>query len=157
MLDDIYIGTNPNGPQALAATADLGSHSYEVYLDGNKVATQKGNSFLFTNLTEGSHTAGVKAVYASGMSKMTTIGFGVTTSINDEEGNNITFYPNPAKDKLFIEGEYDLLQILSATGFPVATYEQASEINVSSLSEGVYIVRITKGEQIVIKKLVVKK
>lgn len=158
MLDDIYIGTNPNRPQALAAVADPGSHSYEVYLDGNKVATQKGNTFLFTNLTEGSHTAGVKAVYTSGMSKMTTINFAVTLSgINDEESNNITLYPNPAKDKLFVEGEYDILQIFSATGFPVATYEQASEINVSSLSEGVYIVRITKGEQIFIKKLVVKK
>ena len=64
MVDDI-----------IYATEDFASPiSYELYLDGTKVkdATVSELSYTFTNLANGEHTVGVKAIYGSGASEMVT-------------------------------------------------------------------------------------
>ncbi len=50
---------------------------YDVYIDNmtSPVANVKTQNYSATNLSLGTHTAGVKAVYASGASQMTTITF----------------------------------------------------------------------------------
>lgn len=52
--------------------------------------------------------------------------------------------PNPAKDRVIVEGiEAAEVQVYNALGQLVKTVQNANEINVSDLMEGIYLLRIT--------------
>lgn len=83
IIDDIYIGpadqipgTTTDAPMRAAGKAT----SYDVYLDNRKLVNTTETEYLLQNLSEGSHTAGVVARYASGDTEMATVDFTVTTS-----------------------------------------------------------------------------
>ena len=84
LIDDIFIGdaTDIPGVTALRAPArEPGrAESYEVFLDGVKVGTTAAKEYLLTGLTDGTHTAGVRAVFASGASEMLTAQFEVKST-----------------------------------------------------------------------------
>lgn len=145
MIDDIYIGSLPRMKTAKEKSAQAKDNTptveYEVYLDGNKVGTTSGNSYLFENLAEGEHEAGVKAVYNSGESAIVTIKFGEVSGIEDVKATNkLSIYPNPAKTLVHIEGNYDHFVISSINGARVLESEKETTVNVSGLEPGVYIV-----------------
>lgn len=77
MLDDFYVG--PSEEEAGAAVGDC---SYRIYLDGELAAETDERSYTFTDLTEGTHTIGVQAVYATGNSAITEIDVTITSGIN---------------------------------------------------------------------------
>ena len=62
-------------------------------------------------------------------------------------------YPNPAKDEITVEGANDDILIFSANGGLVSTMKAADRavINVSSLADGVYILRSGKSAARIIK------
>ena len=53
---------------------------YEVYLDNVKLGDTTDKEWLLEGLEAGNHTAGVKAVYASGVSEMAVVSFTLITS-----------------------------------------------------------------------------
>lgn len=63
-------------------------------------------------------------------------------SVNDVEELAVMVYPNPAKDILTIEGQYNTLSIIDVTGKTVKTVSGQSTINVSDLKNGMYILNI---------------
>ncbi len=66
-----------------------------------------------------------------------------------EDNSTIGVYPNPAKEKIPIDGILpDEVQIYNAYGQLVKTVQNANEINVSDLMEGVYLLRITAADGI---------
>ena len=69
------------------------------------------------------------------------------TSVNENETGTVSLYPNPANDKLYLEGLEDgcEISIYNALGMKVkATTLQgeSNEINISDLTAGLYLVRI---------------
>ena len=62
-------------------------------------------------------------------------------------------YPNPAKDEITVEGANDDILIFSANGGLLSTTKAADRavINVSSLADGVYILRSGKSAARIIK------
>lgn len=109
MLDDIAIGISES--KALK--------SYEVYLDGVKQADVNDLNYKFTGLSIGSHTAGVKAVYGSAVSEMTTIDFEVTGvavaaaisgTVTDISGTGLSGV------KVKISGDYTYETVTDASG-----------------------------------------
>ena len=62
-------------------------------------------------------------------------------------GFSVQVYPNPAKDKVVIEGiEASEVQVYNALGQMVKTVLRTNEIDLSGLVEGVYLLRITGAE-----------
>lgn len=157
MLDDIYIGSLPEHMPKASKTVGVkaGGHSYEVYLDGEKIATQSENTYLFTKLTEGKHKAGVKAVYTTGASELVEIEFNVLTGITNAADDLLMIYPNPAKERLYIRGDYDYVKIYNLTGSVVGIYEPGGYLDISQLVDGVYMVELQNGDQAKVVKLVV--
>lgn len=97
LLDDWeYIAVNEGVPS-----------SYEAYLDGNKLSAVIGadaTSYLFTGLSNGKHTLGVKAIFASGVSSLVTTEVNITDApdmISMEEVASVKLYPNPSVDGIF--------------------------------------------------------
>ena len=65
----------------------------------------------------------------------------------EENSLQINVYPNPAKDRVIVEGvEAAEVQVYNALGQLVKTVQNANEINVSDLLEGIYLLRITAAD-----------
>ena len=65
----------------------------------------------------------------------------------EENALQINVYPNPAKDRVIVEGvEAAEVQVYNALGQLVKTVQNANEINVSDLMEGVYLLRIADAD-----------
>lgn len=136
MIDDIKITDEVEETKALT--------QYEIYLNEKFVDMTTSTTYNFTDLTEGSYTAGVKAVYTTGESAVSTIPFTVTNvGVNDEvEMSQIRLYPNPVQNLLNVEGEYELLEIYNTSGQLEMTVRGESAINVEGLYRGVHVVKI---------------
>ena len=146
MLDDIYIGSLPQKRMMKAPAAEdvqRPAVSYNVYLDGNLVATTDQISYRFVDFKDGAHTAGVEAVYYSGTSKMETIRFGEDAGIDGVYGAQVKVYPNPTSGYLKVEGDYTSLTLTNASGVTVKVFEGVQEnIDLSDLPEGIYFLTV---------------
>lgn len=84
LIDDIFIGDATDIPGVTAVRAPARepgvAESYEVYLDDVKTGTTAAKEYLLTGLSDGTHTVGVRAVFASGASEMLTAQFEVTST-----------------------------------------------------------------------------
>ena len=70
-----------------------------------------------------------------------------TASINDQNQLDISIYPNPTNDKLFIQGLSDATEvsIYNVLGKEVLSVKNTNNINVKALPSGVYVIRISDG------------
>jgi len=97
MLDDISVEMNRGVTRTLTG--------YKLYLDGTEVGTSATNEYKFTNLSIGTHTAGVRSVYTSGESEIATKTFEIIKTdigINETNTSNIQLYPNPFTKEIHI-------------------------------------------------------
>jgi hypothetical protein len=79
-----------------------------------------------------------------------------TTDIN-ELTSNISIYPNPVKDVLTIEGSYVSIEIVDLFGKVVLSSGTQKVIDVSNLSNGVYLANIKNQKSIIVKKITITK
>jgi len=79
-------------------------------------------------------------------------------SINDQDVSNISLYPNPVVDKLFIKGLSDAtkVSIYNILGRLVISKTTSNEIDVDNLQGGIYIVKIVDGKKEIVKKFIKK-
>lgn len=78
-----------------------------------------------------------------------------------QKTEQLNFYPNPVSNgKIFLTSnttstkEVEIFDVLGKSVFKVAT--ASKEINISSLTTGVYIIKIKEGEVSATRKLIVK-
>ena len=65
----------------------------------------------------------------------------------EEEAESIGIYPNPAKDRIVVEGmEAVEVKVYNTSGQMVKCVRETNEIDVEGLAEGVYLVRIMDAE-----------
>lgn len=113
----------------------------------------------------GEHTFTVTVTSEQGcvISKTQNLYFDPCTSVSNLNTKEVAIYPNPVQDILTIELQEDGLSnytITSANGSEVmkgsfSTYNQI--LNVRSLSNGVYMLRIETGEKIIVKRFVINR
>ena len=67
-----------------------------------------------------------------------------------EEASTISFYPNPAKDRITVSGTFNLsiLLIYNSNGQLVKATRQSEEIDISELPSGLYFAKAIEGEEI---------
>jgi len=89
-----------------------------------------------------------------------TIVFSVATGINDSQGRNLRLYPVPARDEITAEGieGITLIEIFEVTGNKVTAIrcegDTIREIPLSSLPRGLYVMKLTGPDGVVMKKFV---
>ncbi len=155
MIDDIFIGIEtPDGIDAAAIRSDL---TFEVWLDGEKAANTDSPAFLFSGLSNGTHHAGVKALFKSATTPLIETEF----TVNDEAGTGnilgnatVQIYPNPTKDIVHITGSYERTTVYNATGQKVGEYAFGQQIDLSGQPAGIYVVQIQSNETQLSRKLV---
>ena len=73
----------------------------------------------------------------------TTFYYSNCVGLNEKPESLLTIYPNPAKEKVTIEGiEIAEMQVYNALGQLVKTVRNSNEISVEGLAEGVYLLHI---------------
>ena len=79
-------------------------------------------------------------------------------SVNDPDVTNISIYPNPVVDKLFIEGLSDAskVSIYNIFGKLVKPKITLKAIDVDNLQSGIYIVKIADQQKEIVKKFIKK-
>jgi len=71
----------------------------------------------------------------------------------EDQLSYLAIYPNPVNDVLYVDGDYDAIQIFDILGNPLLKSENQSDINVSYLSAGTYIIELKVANKAVYKKL----
>ena len=66
----------------------------------------------------------------------------ISTSIDDKI-NSLLIYPNPVKDKLYIEGIYEYIEIVDLSGKILIYSEMKESIDISNLTDGLYFIQVT--------------
>jgi hypothetical protein len=153
MLDDIRVDMPSKSP----AKSFMG---YTIYLDGTEVITGHSTTdYTFTNLTNGDHVAGVKAVYSSGESVIATIPFKVTLGIDDIGNNNVKIYPNPSTGLVNISvTESSNIIVSDIAGKIVDKFQVNAETTINfTQSAGVYFVKVESAHAVSTHKLVITK
>ena len=79
-----------------------------------------------------------------------------STDIN-EKISSLSVYPNPVKDVLTIEGNYTSVDIYDVFGKLVLSAKSAKTINVSSLSNGIYMLNINTEKGAATQKITITK
>lgn len=79
------------------------------------------------------------------------------TNINEIQAIETNIYPNPAKDILIVDNvnnaDIYIYNTLGQMVKKITNVVGSKEINVSDLNNGMYIVRIQKGESVQTKKI----
>ena len=95
VLDDLYVGSVEEESKAEAKGDAKRVEEYVVYLDEEEAGTTRDVNYRFEGLSEGLHTAGVKAVYTTGESETVSKEFEVDLphkvifSVMDSEGRQV--------------------------------------------------------------------
>ncbi|MEN8826496.1 MAG: BspA family leucine-rich repeat surface protein, partial [Wenyingzhuangia sp.] len=76
--------------------------------------------------------------------------------INDQKLTNISIYPNPVNDKLFVQGVLYVseISIYDVLGKLVLSKTTSSELDVSNLKKGIYLIKIKDQQKETIQKFI---
>ena len=78
-----------------------------------------------------------------------------TQGVDENEAESFEVYPNPMNNTLFINGNVQTVAIFNAVGQQVLFVENANQIDVESLSDGLYFVKVSdRNGNSVVKKIV---
>ena len=77
----------------------------------------------------------------------------VWTGTKDLISSDINIYPNPAKDNLVVKGSYDYIEIFDLLGKSLLFSNDQTNINVSNLDPGMYILEIKSDEKSISTKI----
>lgn len=80
---------------------------------------------------------------------------GIVLSNDNYIKKNKTVYPNPAQNKIFVNGHYDTFQIYNSSGCVLYnTNESKQEFDISFLKPGIYYVKQINGSHSIVTKLI---
>lgn len=106
------------------------------------------------------HEYYVTAVYSDGCeaASETLIGEGIPSSVNENESELISIYPNPSNDLIYIKGNVAACEIYDIVGkmLKKATTD-VEEISVKDLESGIYMMRVLTENGNVITEKIIKK
>ena len=114
-----------------------------------------------TNLPQGEYVYALAAVYPGGEYSEVLYSDNVSVKQSGVESvqlaSKFIVAPNPVSTELSVNMTCDRMELYNASGALSASVENASQMNVSALDEGVYLLRAVIGESIVIKRILIKK
>lgn len=80
----------------------------------------------------------------------------VITSVRNQNAlEPITVFPNPAKDKIHIQGDYQSLELFTISGDKINIDYESGELNVLGLNNGIYILKVKSRAEVISKKIIV--
>ena len=154
-------------------TGDENTSSYDICENAEVIANTTETSFIVKNLSLGWHCfkiIGVNGIKRSEPSEIQCVEMGTGNGNEDEDGNwnedsieeltsSLLLYPNPVNDKLYIETEVEVEEVVVYDIYgrrqePSAISCQLSAIDVTDLKKGVYFVKVVTSEGDIVKRII---
>ncbi len=76
------------------------------------------------------------------------------SSLEDMEESALSFYPNPAKDRVSFSEKIERVELMDLTGKLIKSFENANEINIEGISSGVYFLKLHAFDKTTTQKLI---
>ncbi len=155
-----YCSGIPNQPEVLLTDGELGVDgnfdSYQWYLDGAPITG--ATSATHTPTENGSYTV---KVTASGCEREAKALAYDATGIVSLKNAAVRIYPNPANESITIDHlpQFSEVRITDLTGKTVALLypkEQSVQLTVQSWEQGMYLVQITKNQEVITSLLTIQ-
>jgi surface protein len=79
-----------------------------------------------------------------------------TASIDDQNQLDISIYPNPTSDIVYIDGNYTQLKVIiyNVLGKEILNKSITNSIDISHLDNGVYILQLSDGVKLITRKII---
>lgn len=138
--------------------------SYQIYRDENLIAILENTEYEYTDTI----TVGVSASYyvtsvyddeCEASSEIIEV-IGQHDGLNDVSLDNVSFYPNPVNDVVYIKGDVIACEVYDLVGKLLLSEESTSNIaalRVNDLTTGIYMIKFTSANGNVITKKLIKK
>lgn len=78
----------------------------------------------------------------------------VVTSV-DEQKPEIVIYPNPANEKLTLQGDFDYYELLDLSG-KALIMNRTRELLISNVQNGIYFLKVYKGANAIVRKIIIQ-
>lgn len=141
-----------NAPDVMIAFEGISAYGNSLFIDD--INTNVASASWNCDAIDGCVDPGT----GSGQYTSITACNAVCTSTDvTEKISNLSVYPNPVINTLTIEGDYTSINIYDIFKKLVLTSESQKEIDVSSLSNGLYFANIKNKNSITIKKITIAK
>lgn len=136
-------------------------YGYNLYRDNVKLNSEPVSGLSYADEDDGKRKEYyVTAVYETEGEKNSNSAFIYNVGITPVNNELVTIYPNPADNKIFVKGEFDVLELISSAGIKVQTIQpdekDLTEINIRHLTSGVYLLRMIKGNSTDCRKIIIK-
>ena len=137
--------------------------SYDVYRNKKFMANVNTTSYVDGDFLKGDKCCyQVKAVFENNksvLSKETCIV--ATADMIEEVNSKLEIYPNPANDRLFIEAEIEIenvvvYDIYGRSQQSTVNGQQSLSIDLSKLNAGIYFIKINTEEGNIVKRIIKK-
>lgn len=113
------------------------------------------------NLPNGEYVYAIAAVYPDGEYSEILYSDNVSVKQSGVESvqlaSEFVVAPNPASTEFNVNMSCDKMELYDASGALRASVEGSSQMNVSGLAEGVYLLKASIGESVVIKRVIIKR
>ncbi|MEE0266616.1 MAG: leucine-rich repeat protein [Bacteroidales bacterium] len=136
-LITLILIVNPNFDTTIEATINTG----ETY-----------SEFGFNETEAGIYTQTLQS--EMGCDSTITLNLSVTASLLDMENTTLSFYPNPTKNEITFSTKIDAVEVIELSGKVVMKAENTNEINISTLSSGIYNIRLHSNGKTITQKLI---
>ena len=169
------IALNPDDPNIDTSAEPQAVKGYNLYrfpesqmedvdswtlLNESPVSELSYKDASFADAQEGRYRYAVKAVYpgedlsAAIFSTVVEKDEQDTTSVEYGIDNEFRVYPNPADERLYVEGDVEEVEIFGLNGNLLIESRRKS-IDISSLSSGIYLVKVTgEGDKVRLFKII---
>lgn len=129
-----------------ATSESLKLRGFNIYRDGVKLNDNilTGYTYTDTPVAVGGYDYTISAVYDDGEQESDPFYIEVGGSANEGETQaaHLRVYPNPASERLFVDGEYASAELLSLSGKIMQSFSvPSSELSLEGLESGVYFLR----------------
>lgn len=155
---EIQVFSSPSKPTITQNRDVLTSSSTtnnQWYLNGSPISGATSQSY--TMISSGSYQVGVSNGNGCESMSEIVIETGITTGINEIAEKEVKIYPNPAKDNIIIEGvtkaKIELSNLQGQVIKSVNVSDDKINMDISDLSNGIYSMKITTNNGIIVKKL----
>ncbi|MBD5340627.1 MAG: T9SS type A sorting domain-containing protein [Bacteroides sp.] len=153
-MDDVKISSGKGFDLNTAVTGP--EVEYEILLDGKTIMNTEETELHLDPVGAGTHTLGIRSVYASGNSDVAEINFGESGVEEILKSDKITVSPNPAVDYTVVSTEFDKAVLYTLSGQMIATYDGVNSdkvIRLDNVTSGLYLLTIktTDGRQASVK------
>ncbi len=76
------------------------------------------------------------------------------SSLEDMEESALSFYPNPAKDRVSFSEKIERVELIDLNGKTIKVFENVNEINIKDISSGVYFLKLHAFDKTTTQKLI---